>query len=52
LDHLRDPVNRARIAARFYRLKAGLLENAHSYWKDYQGRTPKPPIQRSKPPAK
>ncbi len=100
LDHLRDPVNRARIAARLDRLQAGLLgdwksigggifelridvgpgfrvyfgqegktlvlllcggdkrtqakdiENAHSYWKDYQGRKPKPPIQRSKPPAK
>jgi putative addiction module killer protein len=34
------------------RTQAKDIENAHSYWKDYQARKPKPPVQRSKPTAK
>lgn len=30
------------------RTQAKDIENAHSYWKDYQARKPKPPVQRSK----
>jgi putative addiction module killer protein len=28
------------------------IENAQTYWKDYQARKPKPPVQRGKAPAK
>jgi putative addiction module killer protein len=28
------------------------IENAHTYWKDYQARKPKPPVQRVAPSAK
>lgn len=28
------------------------IENAHAYWKDYQARKPKPPVQRGEAPAK